>query len=114
MEEVRLFKEACMYVFDKMKGAESIVCASILSAVEGKFGNHHMLERTRSDPDSKLFINPLMSMYWAYRLEHVAAELLYRDSIRDSLEMSEIVKAIETFRTELGNSKVRKETKIPF
>ncbi|OJV05516.1 MAG: hypothetical protein BGO12_06655 [Verrucomicrobia bacterium 61-8] len=112
MDEARLVVEACSYVFKKMEGAESIVCASIISAVEGKFGNYHMLARTREDPDSKLFICPLMSMYWAYRLPDVAAELLYIDRIRESQQMEEIVKAIESFRQEMG--KPRPEAKLPF
>ena len=43
----------------------SIVAASILTSIEGKFGDEHWKGNARTR-GSKLFINPLMSMYWAF------------------------------------------------
>lgn len=72
--EARLFGEAVTAVIRAMPRYPSIVCTSILSAVEGQFGDHHSTERTRG---SELFINPLMSLYWTFRLDAVAERLIY-------------------------------------
>ena len=48
--------------------------ADVLSAIEGRFGNHHRTDRTEG---SELFINPLMGLYWCFALEHVARRVLY-------------------------------------
>jgi hypothetical protein len=59
MPEAALFREACEYV----------VASSVLSALDGRFGNYHAYDRTRK---GELWISPLMSAYWCYRLSAVA------------------------------------------
>jgi hypothetical protein len=65
MPEVKQFIEATEYVLAETAERPSIVLTSILSALECQFGNHH---RTRRTTGSELFINPLMSVYWCFRL----------------------------------------------
>jgi len=79
MSPVRSFVEATEYVLGRTSARPSIVLTSILSALEGRFGNHHRTERTAG---SDLFINPLMAMYWCFQLRHVARRVLYLDQIR--------------------------------
>jgi hypothetical protein len=68
-EEAQKFLEA----YASCAPSNSIVCASVASAVEGRFGNYHHPATNARTAGSKLFINPLMSMYWCFDLEHVAA-----------------------------------------
>jgi hypothetical protein len=80
MPEVQKFVEATEYVQKKTPGRESIVCSSIISAIEGRFGDFHRHGRTQG---SELFINPLMSLYWCFRLEQVANRILYLEGMRE-------------------------------
>jgi hypothetical protein len=97
MEEVQLFAQATQYVQDRTPGRESVVCASILSALDGDYGNVHRLERTRRS-GSTLWINPLMALYWAFELQAVADRVLYRDWIEETETLADLHLRIEAFR----------------
>jgi hypothetical protein len=73
----------------------SIVNGSIVSAIEGRFGDYHRNPRTQS---SKLFINPLMSLLWAFDLAAVARRNLYLGLLADTMTSWDIHLAIEGFR----------------
>jgi hypothetical protein len=107
MPEAKLFAEATEFVQARTPGRESIVCASVLSAIDGQYGNHHRLARTR---DSTLWINPLMSLYRAFRLDALATRVLYADLIRETEHVHETTALIEAFRMQC---KVRKAEDIP-
>jgi hypothetical protein len=53
--------------FAAIRMEPSIVQSSVASACTGHFGDHHATDRTHG---SKLFINPLMGLYW-YNFEIV-------------------------------------------
>jgi len=97
MPAVRSFVEATEYVMEKTSARPSIVLTSILSALEGHFGNHHRTDRTAG---SELFINPLMAMYWCFRLPHVARRVLYLDQIRHLEGFFDVQFRIEQFRSQ--------------
>ena len=80
MPEVRLFREATEYVLARTPDRPSIVLTSILSALEGRFGNHQRTDRTEG---SDLFINPLMAFYWCFQLEQVARRVLYLEGVAE-------------------------------
>ncbi len=105
-EEFRLYREALEYVLARMPSKESIVNTSIISAASGWFGNEHASKRTEG---SELFINPLMALFWAFRLEHVARRNLYLDKIAETNSYSELSLAIETFRASLPKTRNWKE-----
>jgi hypothetical protein len=107
MPEAKLFAEATEFVQARTPGRESIVCASVLSAIDGQYGNHHRLARTRA---STLWINPLMSFYWAFRLDAVATRILYADAIRETEHAHEVGALIEAFR---NSCKIRDAVDIP-
>lgn len=94
-EEAELLNQAANYVFECMPENPSIVLSSILSAAQGRFGDHHSTERTAG---SELYINPLMSLYWCFELEGVAARCLYLDDIWDTQSMNQVSQAILRFR----------------
>jgi hypothetical protein len=79
MPEFKRFQQAAWYAMTRMPGRESIVTTSILSAIEGQYGNHQTTSRTSG---SELYINPLMALYWGFRLPEAAKRVLYLNEIR--------------------------------
>ncbi len=96
MPEVQLYREATEFVHRAMPFQPSIVSSSILSAIEGRFGDYHASRRTEG---SELFINALMSLYWAFHLEPVARRNLYIERIRDTQSFQDLTLAIAEFRS---------------
>lgn len=73
----------------------SIVNGSIAAAVRGSFGDVRFTDRTRG---SELFVNPLMSLYFAFELPGLAARCLYLDRIEDTHLMRQVHSRIVEFR----------------
>jgi hypothetical protein len=107
MPEVEKFREVVEYAHAHMPQRESIVNGSIVSALEGHFGDFHRTGRTRG---SKLFINPLMSMYWHFDLEAVASQSLYLESLEGTESMFEVSAKVEAFQSSVES---RPRTTIP-
>lgn len=93
--EVEFYRAACAAVFEKMPDFPSIVSGSILSALDGQFGDYHTTARTRN---SHLFINPLMALCWAFELEFVAERLLYPGELAETQTLGELAYVIGKFR----------------
>lgn len=96
MEEVRLFQDAYNYVEQRMSEFPSIVSTSILSAVNGEYGDYHATSRTHG---SRLWINPLMNMYWGFRLAGVAKRCLYLDQLKTTEQFGQVYEVISRFRS---------------
>lgn len=94
MPEVRLYLDAVNAADMATSRQPSIVNGSIASAIEGHFGDYHRNPRTES---SKLFINPLMSLLWAFDLPAVARRNLYLDRLADTETNWDIHLAIAQF-----------------
>ena len=95
MPEVELSRQASEWVRRAMPHHPSIVSGSISSAIAGEFGDHHETRRTEG---SRLFINPLMSLYWAFRVDAVVQRSLYLDTLRETNTYAELSLAISRFR----------------
>jgi hypothetical protein len=95
MPEVRRYLEAVQAVCEAMPDCPSIVCASIRSALEGHYGDHHRTARTWG---STLWINPLMALYWCFRLGPVARRVLYLDEVKQTRTRWDLIEAINAFR----------------
>jgi hypothetical protein len=108
MPEVEMYRAASDYVFRALPGAESIVSSSILSAIFGEFGDFHATGRTEG---VKLWINPLMSVYWCFRLGQVSERILYREQLKASKNFDDVRRAIRDFRAQL--SSLRPAQSIP-
>jgi len=110
MPEVELYKEACEYAFKRMNDV-SIVSSSIISATDGHFGNYHATPRTQ---DSELFINPLMSLYWAFRLGPVADRIVFRAALEETESMHQVQQTMMVYRHEhYTPSELRVHTPFP-
>jgi hypothetical protein len=97
MPEVKGYIDAVEHVHRAMPARPSIVNGSILSALEGHFGDHHRTERTRG---SELFINPLMAQYFSFDLDAVAERVLYLPMLAHTKTAFEIAAIIEAFHHE--------------
>lgn len=105
MPEVQKYLALVKYANEQMVDLESIVSNSIMSAIEGEFGNHQSIKRTRG---SELFINPLMAMYWCFDLKAVMRKNLYYPLIKDTHSISELNAVLFDFREKLTHIRPRK------
>jgi hypothetical protein len=103
MPEVQTYIDAVNAADQATLGRPSIVNGSIVSAVEGHFGDYHRTARTQS---SKLFISPLMSLLWAFDLAAVARRNLYLDQLEHTRSIWDVLSAIELFRNEVRSRRV--------
>ncbi len=95
MPEFRAYLQALQYIFQRMPDNESIVNTSIAAAGLGRFGDDHVLDRTRGQT---LFINPLMSTYFAFEVDGVARRCLYLDVLRETSTRRDVDLVIDEFR----------------
>jgi hypothetical protein len=95
MPEVPPYIEAARTVFAAMPRHPSIVTASVVSALEGRYGDYHATDRTAG---SELWINPLMTLYWCFRLEPVARRLLYLEELKQTQTFAEVDEVVQRFR----------------
>jgi hypothetical protein len=108
MPEARRYAEAVEAVHEALPSYPSIVCSSILSALDGQYGDFHRTARTR---ESTLWINPLMTLYWCFRLGPVARRILYLDDVKQTRSQWDLIEAIDAFRRNCGT--IRERTVIP-
>lgn len=94
MPEFDAFCEVTDYANQRMSDRASIVASSILAAGKGEFGNYHHTERVK---EQELFINPLMSMYWCFKLQGVAQRCLYLDYIVDTHSRMDVHRALSNY-----------------
>lgn len=109
MPEVQLYKSATEFVFKSMPNEISIVSSSIISAIEGHYGNYQVTPRTRN---SELWINPLMSVYWCFQVSAVAERILYREAMKNTNLYADVEGVIWGFR-ESHRSSIRPRQVIP-
>src|SRR2546425_3848964 len=65
MEAYQLYEDAVRFVHNKPFQPPSVINASVISAVQGHFGDYHLTEKTRG---RRLWISPLMPIYWFFDL----------------------------------------------
>jgi hypothetical protein len=107
-EEFGFYRDACEFAFARLPRQPSIVNTSIIDSIKGNFGNVHSTKRTEG---SNLFINPLMALYWSFRVDPVARRNLYLDRIKNTRTASQVASEIEKFRDSLPQT--RPWTAIP-
>jgi hypothetical protein len=94
----QLYEEALDYVHRQPEQQPSVVNASIISAVRGQFGDYHLTERTRG---SRLWISPLMSLYWFFTVDAVAEQNLFIDALRTTRSMGDVFGATYEVRDQM-------------
>lgn len=109
MPEVKQYRAACEFVFQQMPEHISIVSSSILSALAGYYGDHHATPRTSN---SQLWINPLMSLYWCFRLPQVAKQILYLDEIKQTHTSHDVAILLSRWRENRRNTRSWEEIPV--
>lgn len=109
MEEVQIYRRATEAVFKAMPQDISIVSSSILAAIAGNYGNHHTTARTRN---SKLWINPLMPVYWCFKLQPIVERLLYREALKSTVTFDDVSGVIKEFRASCRNIRPREDIPV--
>jgi len=94
MAEMKVYLEAVAHADEATPTRPSIVNGSIASAALGEFGNVHRSDRTRN---TELFINPLMTLLWAFDLEGVARRNLYLHALTHTQSVWDVQTVIEAF-----------------
>lgn len=92
--EFDAFCEAVDYSCRQSPERASIVASSILAAGIGEFGDFHYTDRVK---DTELFINPLMSIYWCFKLKGVAERCLYLDYIKNTHSRMDVHRALSNY-----------------
>lgn len=103
--EGALFLDAVAHAQERTPDRPSIVNGSIAAAVRGSFGDVQFTSRTRG---SELFVNPLMSLCFAFDLPGLAAHCLYLDRIEDTHLIRQVHSRIAEFREELVTRPARR------
>jgi hypothetical protein len=108
MEVYRAYQEAVSYVHERSPADPSVINASVLSAVEGHFGNFHLTNKTRG---SQLRISPLMPIYWFFALEQLAVRNMLMEYLAETDTFDEAIRAVLLARQSL---KLRSQSSFPF
>jgi hypothetical protein len=98
MDAYQRYADAVQYAFDQQPGHPSVINASILSAVQGHYGDHHM---TRKTAGSTLNISSLMSIYWFFDARKVAERNLLLSAMRLSTTVDDAWRAMQSARASL-------------
>lgn len=109
MDEGQKYFSAVAFANKRMPERESIVSNSILSAVKGEYGDFHQTSRTEG---SKLWINPLMSIYWCFDLRSVIKKNKYYEYIEDTNTIGELNGQLSKYRNEVADS-IRQKQSLP-
>ena len=93
---------ALLDLIDAITGADpdhaSIVLTSMAAALRGGFGDVHTIDRTVGE---RLFVSPLMPLYWTFDLSAVAARISYASLLADTVTFDDVVQAIQVFRAQI-------------
>lgn len=81
MDSYQKYKDAVMYIFDQQPEYPSVICSSVISAIEGHYGDYHLIKRTEG---SRLHISPLIPIYWFFDAPTVARENLLISALKES------------------------------
>jgi hypothetical protein len=104
MPEVQLYMDAVAHAESAGLRQPSIVNGSIVSAIEGRFGDYHRGARTQ---ESVLFINPLMSLLWIFDLRAVAGQNLYLNRLSSTQTNWDVHLAIANFHSSVSHRTVQ-------
>jgi hypothetical protein len=98
MEAYQRYADAVLYCFEQQPGYPSVINASILSAVQGHYGDHHLMRKTAG---STLHISSLMSIYWFFDARKVAERNLLTSHLRLTYTVDEAWRAMQSARAAL-------------
>lgn len=107
MDAYRAYEEAVLYVQSQPVQDPSVINSSIISAVQGHYGNYHLTDKTKG---SRLWISPLMSLYWFFDLPLVAAHNLFLPYLKNT---DTFMEALQVFLSARRNMAKRTDSRVP-
>lgn len=107
MEAYQLYEDALLSVQAHHYQDPSVINSSIVSAVQGHYGNFHLTSKTSG---SKLWISPLMPIYWFFDLAAVARRNLLLPEIRYTDSLNDVIRILFKSQSTAGR---RKPAQIP-
>ena len=108
MPEVQRYRDAVLDAQRELPETTSIVHTSIVAAIEGRFGDAHASDRTKG---SRLWINPLTSLCFAFDLPLLAAGIEFLPMLRHTDTLHDVSRVIESHQR--GCEALRPWTAIP-
>lgn len=102
--EARRYLDAVGHAAQHTQHRPSVVNGQIVAALRGDLGDMQESARTAG---SELFVNPLMTVNFAFRLNEVAAAHLFLDELRDRGSSRQVALIIERERAALTTRPAR-------
>ena len=93
MLSYQLYEEAVLYVQSQPYHDESVINSSIISATRGNYGNYHL---TRKTLGSRLWISPLMPLYWFFDFDIVIKQNKIVSQLAGTQTFMDAVRVIRT------------------
>jgi hypothetical protein len=109
MDTFQQYEAACRYVWEKPSHHKSHISTRIIPAVRGEFGNFHLYPE---DNHTRVFISPLMSLYWFFDLPLVAHHNLIIPLIRETQTQEDALRIVLSYWRHKPMRRPRKE--IPY
>jgi hypothetical protein len=107
MAEYQAYEDAVMAVHQQPYQDPSVINASIVSAVRGEYGNYHLTEKTHG---SRLWISPLMTLYWFFDFPLVAAQHTILPALMETISFQDAIRTALAARRKLN---IRRTSAIP-
>jgi hypothetical protein len=108
MEGYQFYEESVLYVQSQPCHEESVINSSIISSVRGNYGDYHL---TRKTMGSRLWISPLMGLYWFFDFQSVVRENKILSPLAGTRTFWDVVRVAQTVIIPLIPQ--RSATKIP-
>jgi Uncharacterized protein conserved in archaea len=107
MPEYLAYEKATLTVFGHTRQDPSVINGSVISAVQGHFGNYHMTEKTKG---SRLWISPLMALYWMFDFQAVAERNILLGQLASTSDFQSALRAVIALRQ---TCVTRREARVP-
>jgi len=82
------YESAVLYAHEQPHQDYSVINSSVISAVQGHYGNYHLTPKTHG---SRLWISPLMNIYWFFDLPQMAAWNLLNPALLETETFREMM-----------------------
>jgi hypothetical protein len=102
MEAYQRYEEAVLYVQGKPIQDPSVINSSVISSVQGHYGNYHLTHKTQGSP---LWISPLMSIYWFFDLRSLARRNKLLTEVRRTDTVNEVLREVWRAMTKMPKRK---------
>jgi hypothetical protein len=107
MPAYQAYEDAVLYVQEQRYQDPSVINSSIISAVQGRYGDYHLTTKTHG---SRLWISPLMTLYWFFDLPVVAAQNGFLDELA---ETDTFMQGVMAYMAYIRRIERRPDTKVP-